>query len=88
MRNYPVRDRIISSLKEPEQMWKRISVTLFLILTLCFTNGCSAATTALNSYTDSTDGYQFLYPAGWTEVQISNGPDVVFHDIIGATRSV
>ncbi|MGD1911548.1 MAG: photosystem II reaction center PsbP [Rivularia sp. (in: cyanobacteria)] len=69
-------------------MWKRISVTLFLILTLCFTNGCSATAAALNTYTDSTDGYQFLYPAGWTEVQISNGPDVVFHDIIETTENV
>ncbi|MEM9928082.1 MAG: photosystem II reaction center PsbP [Cyanobacteria bacterium P01_D01_bin.50] len=69
-------------------MWKRISVTLFLIFSLCLTNGCSAAATALSSYTDSTDGYQFLYPAGWTEVQISNGPDIVFHDIIETTENV
>lgn len=69
-------------------MWKRISVTLFLVFTLCLTNIDKAAAAALNSYTDSTDGYQFLYPTGWVEVQIGNGPDVVFHDIIETTENV
>lgn len=69
-------------------MWKKISVNLFLVFSLCLTNGCTAAAAAFNNYTDSTDGYQFLYPNGWVEVQISNGPDVVFHDIIETTENL
>ena len=69
-------------------MWKRISITLFLILGLCFTNIGTATAAALNNYTDSTDGYQFFYPTGWVEVDINNGPDVVFHDIIQTTENV
>ncbi|AFY54097.1 PsbP [Rivularia sp. PCC 7116] len=69
-------------------MWKRISITLFLVLSFCLTNIGTAAAAALNSYSDSTDGYQFLYPAGWVEIQISKGPDVVFHDIIETTENV
>lgn len=69
-------------------MWKRISVTLFLVFSFCLTNVGTAAAAALNSYVDSTDGYQFLYPNGWVEVPINNGPDVVFHDIIQTTENV
>jgi len=36
----------------------------------------------LQSYVDSTDGYQFLYPNGWVPVEVTNGPDVVFRDLI------
>ncbi len=69
-------------------MWKRISITLFLVFSLCLTNMGTAAAAALNSYIDSTDGYQFLYPTGWVEVDINNGPDVVFHDFIQTTENV
>lgn len=69
-------------------MWKRISITLFLVFSLCLTNIGTATAAALNSYIDSTDGYQFLYPTGWVEVDINNGPDVVFHDFIETTENV
>ncbi len=59
-------------------MWKRISITLFLVFSLCLTNIGTATAAALNSYIDSTDGYQFLYPTGWVEVDINNGPRCCF----------
>ena len=30
----------------------------------------------------------FLYPTGWTQVQVSNGPRVVFHDLIHSDETV
>lgn len=67
-------------------MLKRIVVALLVVLSLSLT-GCVAGG-GLNRYVDSTDNYQFLYPAGWLPVQVSNGPDVVFHDIIEETENV
>jgi len=29
-----------------------------------------------------------LYPNGWLPVKVSNGPDVVFHDLIETTENV
>jgi photosystem II oxygen-evolving enhancer protein 2 len=37
---------------------------------------------------DSIDGYEFLYPNGWLPVQVTDGPDVVFHDLIERTENV
>lgn len=49
---------------------------------------CGAPTSGLSRYTDSADGYEFLYPPGWIQVQVANGPDVVFHDLIETTENV
>lgn len=42
----------------------------------------------LQSYTDTYDGYRFLYPTGWTEVKVSGNADVVFHDIVNETENI
>ena len=68
-------------------MWKRF-VALLLVLSSLSLTSCASATAGLNSYVDSIDGYQFLYPNGWLEVKVSNGPDVVFHDLIQTTENV
>lgn len=37
----------------------------------------------------SPDGrYGFLYPTGWTRVSVSNGPEVVFHDLINSDETL
>jgi PsbP. len=37
----------------------------------------------------SPDGrYAFLYPAGWTRVAVTGGPQVVFHDLINSDETV
>ncbi|MBD2777652.1 photosystem II reaction center PsbP [Iningainema tapete] len=70
-------------------MWKRITLILLLVLSFCLSNtSVASAVAGLKSYVDSTDGYQFLYPNGWVEVRVANGPDVVFHDLIEATENV
>ena len=32
--------------------------------------------------------YAFLYPTGWTRVQVTEGPQVVFHDLINADETL
>ncbi|WP_448570893.1 photosystem II reaction center PsbP [Trichothermofontia sp.] len=49
---------------------------------------CGSPASGLNRYTDQADGYEFLYPPGWLQVQVTNGPDVVFHDLIETTENV
>jgi len=62
-------------------MIKRIAAIVILLLSLSIT-GCVSTGAGLQSYVDSTDGYQFLYPNGWVPVEVKNGPDVVFRDLI------
>jgi len=66
-------------------MLKQIAAILLVVLSLSLT-GCASAASGLKSYVDSTDGYEF-YP-GWLPVKVSNGPDVVFHDLIETTENV
>lgn len=68
-------------------MLKRFAAILLVVLSLSLTS-CATATSGLKSYVDSTDGYEFLYPNGWLPVKVSNGPDVVFHDLIQTTENV
>lgn len=58
-----------------------------LILVATVLAGCSPVS-GLKAYVDSLDGYQFLYPTGWVQVQVSGNADVVFHDIIQTTENV
>ncbi|MCL2930831.1 MAG: photosystem II reaction center PsbP family protein [Trichodesmium sp. MAG_R03] len=58
-------------------------VAIALILTSCVSVGGG-----LQSFVDTTDGYEFLYPNGWIEVKVSEGPDIVFHDLIESTENV
>ncbi|MDJ0620083.1 MAG: photosystem II reaction center PsbP [Calothrix sp. MO_192.B10] len=69
-------------------MWKRITLILCLIFTFTLTNPGIATAAGLKSFVDTQDGYQFLYPNGWIQVKVANGPDVVFHDLIEATENV
>lgn len=50
---------------------------------------CAAGPTAgLQSYQSPDGRFAFLYPTGWTQVQVSNGPRVVFHDLIHSDETV
>ncbi len=68
-------------------MLKKIAAILLVVLTLSLT-GCASAVSGLKSYVDSIDGYEFLYPNGWLPVKVSDGPDVVLHDLIETTENV
>ncbi|AKG23750.1 photosystem II reaction center PsbP [Calothrix sp. 336/3] len=69
-------------------MWKRITVIILLVLSFSCSNSGVANAAALKSFVDTNDGYQFLYPNGWVQVKVANGPDVVFHDIIETTENI
>lgn len=67
-------------------MLRTIAALLLLVLSLSL-YGCGTGVSGLNSYVDSLDGYEFLYPNGWEEVKVSDGPDVVLHDLIERTEN-
>jgi photosystem II oxygen-evolving enhancer protein 2 len=68
-------------------MLKRFVAVLLVVFSVSL-QGCVSGVGGLKSFADSTDGYRFLYPNGWSQVQVANGPDVVFHDIIQPTENV
>lgn len=68
-------------------MLKQIATICLLVLSLTLSS-CIGPTVGLQSFIDSIDGYAFLYPNGWEQVKVDNGPDVVFHDLIQGTENV
>ncbi|MDX2229120.1 MAG: photosystem II reaction center PsbP [Leptolyngbyaceae cyanobacterium bins.349] len=68
-------------------MLKRLVIVLLMVISFSL-QGCAIGVTGFKSFMDATDGYQFLYPNGWLEIKVSDGPDVVFHDIIEQTENV
>lgn len=70
-------------------MIKRVWAVVLLLVVGLGLQGCVSAGAGLNSYVDSYNGYQFLYPNGWVEyAKAKDGPDIVFHDIIQETENV
>lgn len=70
-------------------MLKRLAALMIVFATMFGLQACSgSAPVSLLDYVNSYQGYQFSYPTGWIEVNVSDGPDVVFHDIINATENV
>ncbi|AFZ59846.1 photosystem II reaction center PsbP family protein [Anabaena cylindrica FACHB-243] len=69
-------------------MWKKIALIFLLVFSFSFSNSDVAAAAGFKSFVDSADGYQFLYPNGWLQVKVANGPDVVFHDLIEISENV
>ena len=49
---------------------------------------CSAGAAGLNGFQSPDGRYAFLYPTGWTRVQVSGGPQVVFHDLINSDETL
>jgi photosystem II oxygen-evolving enhancer protein 2 len=74
-------------LEEELEMLKRIAAILLVVLALSLQSCNISPTAGLKSFVDSADGYAFLYPNGWLPVKVTNGPDVVFHDLIEETEN-
>lgn len=66
---------------------RRLPAVAALLLSLVLV-GCSAVAAGLNSYQSPDGRYAFLYPTGWTRVQVSEGPQVVFHDLINSDETL
>ena len=66
----------------------RLRSTLVALLLGLLVASCSAAAAGLNSFQSPDGRYAFLYPTGWTRVQVSGGPQVVFHDLINSDETL
>ncbi len=69
-------------------MWKRIGLILLLVFSFSFSYSDVAVAAGLKNFADTADGYEFGYPTGWVQVQVKNGPNVVFHDIIEPSENI
>jgi photosystem II oxygen-evolving enhancer protein 2 len=65
------------------QLPRALALLLALVLV-----GCSAAAAGLQRFQSPDGRYAFLYPTGWTRVQVSGGPQVVFHDLINSDETL
>jgi photosystem II oxygen-evolving enhancer protein 2 len=79
--------RLLSLLSRP-QLSRLLALLLGAIVLGGGLSGCSALAAGLNSYQSPDGRYAFLYPTGWTRVQVSNGPQVVFHDLINSDETL
>ncbi|MEB3351963.1 MAG: photosystem II reaction center PsbP [Cyanobacteriota bacterium] len=67
---------------------RRLLALVLPVLLAAVLVGCSAAAAGLNSFQSPDGRYAFLYPNGWSRVQVSDGPQVVFHDLINADETL
>ncbi|MFM7424258.1 MAG: photosystem II reaction center PsbP [Elainella sp.] len=68
-------------------MLKRIAIVLLVIVSLSL-QSCTSAALSLKSYVNTARGYEFLYPNGWIQAKVDDGPDVVFHDLIEEMENI
>lgn len=71
-------------------MFKSFVAGLLIILSLL--TGCSAGVSGLQSYVNTSKGYEFLYPNGWIPVNLGTSArrtvDVVFRDLVERTENL
>ena len=72
-------------------MFKSFFAGLLIILSLVISS-CSAGVSGLQSYVDTSKGYEFLYPNGWIPVTLGTSArksvDVVFRDLVERTENL
>lgn len=69
-------------------MFKRAVSTLLVVFALFLTSCANTPTSGLVPFSDTKDGYRFLYPNGWTETKSNSAIDILFHDIIEPSENV
>lgn len=69
-------------------MVRRLAAILCSALIALGLVGCVSAGAGLKVFEDILDGYRFLYPLGWVQIQVNGGPDVVLRDLIVDTENV
>lgn len=50
--------------------------------------GCSGTSAGFNAFRSPDGRFAFLYSTGWTRVEVSDGPKVVFHDLINSEETM
>lgn len=72
-------------------MFKSFLAGLLIVLSLVMT-GCSTGVSGLQSYVNTSKGYEFLYPNGWIPVTLGTSArktvDVVFRDLVERTENL
>ncbi len=59
---------------------------LAVLLVAC--SGGGGLSAGFNAFQSPDGRYGFLYPTGWTQVSVSGGPKVVFHDLINSDETL
>ena len=72
----------------PASGLRRWSLALCSLLLAVVMVGCSATAAGLQSFQSPDGRYAFLYPTGWTRVQVPDGPQLVFHDLINSDETL
>lgn len=82
---------VFKYLKKIKKMFKSFFAGLLIVLSL-FISSCSTGVTGLQSYVDTSKGYEFLYPNGWIPVNLGTSArrtvDVVFRDLVERTENL
>ena len=72
-------------------MFKSFLAGLLIIISV-FVSSCSTGVSGLQSYVDTSKGYEFLYPNGWIPVTLGASAretvDVVFRDLVERTENL
>jgi len=72
-------------------MFKSFLAGLLIILSVA-TSSCAAGVSGLQSYVNTSKGYEFLYPNGWIPVTLGasarKSVDVVFRDLVERTENL
>ena len=72
-------------------MFKSFCAGLLIVLSLVITS-CSTGVSGLQSYVNTSKGYEFLYPNGWIPVNLGTSArktvDVVFRDLVERTENL
>ena len=71
-------------------MLKSMVAGVLIVLSLVLSS-CSVGVSGLQSYVNTSKGYEFLYPNGWIPVNLGKSPgavDVVFRDLIERTENL
>ncbi|MGL5796288.1 MAG: photosystem II reaction center PsbP [Waterburya sp.] len=72
-------------------MFKSFFAAILIVLSLAVSS-CSAGVSGLQSYVDTSKGYEFLYPNGWIPVNLGTSArktvDVVFRDLVERTENL
>ena len=60
------------------------------ILLLCFfVSACASGINGgLESFISPDGRYGFLYPTGWTRVNVEGGPEIIYHDLINSNETL
>ncbi len=71
-------------------MFKSVIKFILVIFTVSLL-GCSIGVGGLQSYVDTSNGYQFLYPNGWVGVDLKSlptGVDIAYQDLIDPSENL